>query len=59
MVAVPVSFEDTAIPIPVTRNGKPASSMACVVADGRALILLIVIPRKAIDLDLYALWIDP
>jgi hypothetical protein len=49
MVVVPVDFENTAIPIPVTRNDKRTSCVACIVANGRALKPIIVIPRKTIE----------
>jgi hypothetical protein len=49
-VMVPVDFEDITIPIPVTRNDKCASCASCIVANGRALKPLIVIPGKLLRL---------
>jgi hypothetical protein len=39
-----IDFEDTTIPIPVARNDKRASWVACIVAKSRALKPVIVIP---------------
>jgi hypothetical protein len=43
----------SAIPIPVARNDKRASRIACVLANCRALKPVIVIPRKTIEIDVY------
>jgi transposase len=58
-VLVPADFEGTEIPIPVSRNDKRASCIACIVASGRALKPLIVIPRKTIEIDLYECGFTP
>jgi hypothetical protein len=52
-VVVPVDFEDTAIPIPVTINYKRASCVACIIANSGAPKPLIVIPHKTVETDLY------
>jgi hypothetical protein len=52
-VVVPVDFEDTAIPIPVMINYKRASCLAGIIANGRALKPLIIIPHNSVETDLY------
>jgi hypothetical protein len=52
-VVVPVDFEDTAIPIRVTRNDRRTSYVACIVANSRTLKPFIVMPCKTIEIDLY------
>jgi hypothetical protein len=58
-VVVPLDFEETVIPIPVSINDKRASCVACIVANGRALKLLTVVPGKTIEIELYKCALTP
>jgi hypothetical protein len=58
-VVVPLDFEETVVPIPVSRNDKHASCVPCIVANGATLQPLIVIPRKPIEIELYECGFTP
>jgi transposase len=55
IVFVPLEFPENSIPIPVDRNGKRSSLIACVANDGSILKPYIVVTRESIDEELLTL----
>lgn len=51
-VLVPNQYEKSTIEIPVDRNSKRATIVACIAADGSFLKPMIILPRKTMELDL-------
>jgi transposase len=53
IVLVPDEYEANTIDIPVDRNSKRATLVACISGDGMALKPLVILPRKTIEDDIF------
>ena len=56
---VPAAYEQSCIPIPVSRKEQRATLLAAICADGSSMKNMIVLPRKSIDQELFELGYTP